>query len=157
ADDSRRCCDELTRHVCAKRSVLFDRCGLECSSGWRMPAFAIPTWIENATRSGSTSIRRLRLSGSRRAMECPSLNSSVALLRRGSNRAGDRFLVARTHGNVRANEESMPFVAEQHFIIATRETGYRTSSSALAELVDNAVQAGARVVQIRTNNFERSV
>jgi hypothetical protein len=50
----------------------------------------------------------------------------------------------------------MSFVAERQFIIATRETGYRTTSSAIAELVDNAVQAGARHVEIRTRNFERN-
>lgn len=50
----------------------------------------------------------------------------------------------------------MPFVAERQFIIATRETGYRTTSSAIAELVDNALQAGARVVKIRTHSFTRS-
>lgn len=50
----------------------------------------------------------------------------------------------------------MPFVAEREFILATRETGYRTTSSAIAELVDNSLQAGARNIQIRTRNFERS-
>ena len=44
----------------------------------------------------------------------------------------------------------MPFVAERQFIIATRETGYRTTSSAIAELVDNSLQAGARHITIRT-------
>lgn len=44
----------------------------------------------------------------------------------------------------------MPFVAERQFILATRETGYRTASSAIAELVDNALQAEARSVSIRT-------
>lgn len=44
----------------------------------------------------------------------------------------------------------MPFVAERQFIIATRETGYRTAASAIAELVDNALQAQAKSVQIRT-------
>ncbi len=50
----------------------------------------------------------------------------------------------------------MSFVAERQFIIATRETGYRTTSSAIAELVDNALQAGARQIEIRTRNFERN-
>src|SRR4051812_2757479 len=43
----------------------------------------------------------------------------------------------------------MPFVAERQFIVATRETGYRTTSSAIAELIDNSLQAGARHVDIR--------
>lgn len=50
----------------------------------------------------------------------------------------------------------MSFVAERQFIIATRETGYRTTSSAIAELVDNALQAGARRIEIRTRHFERN-
>ena len=50
----------------------------------------------------------------------------------------------------------MSFVAERQFIIATRETGYRTTSSAVAELIDNALQAGARRINIRTRHFERN-
>jgi len=50
----------------------------------------------------------------------------------------------------------MSFVAERQFIIATRETGYRTTGSAIAELVDNALQAGANTVSILTRNFERT-
>ena len=34
-------------------------------------------------------------------------------------------------------------VHPEHFILATRDTGYRSTSYALAELVDNAIQAGA--------------
>jgi hypothetical protein len=49
----------------------------------------------------------------------------------------------------------MPFVSERHFILATRETGYRTTSSAISELIDNSLQASARKIQIRTRNFGR--
>jgi len=41
-----------------------------------------------------------------------------------------------------------PLVADDRFILATRETGYRDLSAAVAELVDNAVQAGAMNVRI---------
>src|SRR5687768_11345923 len=39
-------------------------------------------------------------------------------------------------------------VADQTFILATRDTGYRDVSSAVAELLDNSLQAGARTVRI---------
>lgn len=39
-------------------------------------------------------------------------------------------------------------VADRTFILATRETGYRDVSAAVAELIDNALQAGARVVHV---------
>lgn len=41
-----------------------------------------------------------------------------------------------------------PLVADDRFILATRETGYRGLAAAVAEVVDNAVQAGARSVRI---------
>jgi hypothetical protein len=37
------------------------------------------------------------------------------------------------------------------FIISTRDTGYRSTSSAVAELVDNAIQAGATRIRILLN------
>ncbi len=39
-------------------------------------------------------------------------------------------------------------VLAQHFLLATRDTGYRTPAYALAELVDNAIQAEATNVEI---------
>jgi hypothetical protein len=39
-------------------------------------------------------------------------------------------------------------VADKTFILATRETGYRDVSSAVAELVDNSLQAGARTIRV---------
>lgn len=44
------------------------------------------------------------------------------------------------------NQESL--VNFQNFIVATRDSGYKSTASALAELVDNAVEAGARCVSI---------
>lgn len=39
-------------------------------------------------------------------------------------------------------------VHEQHFVQATRDTGYRSTAAAVSELVDNSVQAGATHVRI---------
>ena len=41
-----------------------------------------------------------------------------------------------------------PIVAEKNFILATREIGYRSLAEAMAELVDNSIQAKARHVRI---------
>ncbi len=41
-----------------------------------------------------------------------------------------------------------PIVNEQRFILATRDTGYRSTSAAVAELVDNAIQAGATIIRV---------
>ncbi|MDF1501328.1 ATP-binding protein [Roseisolibacter sp. H3M3-2] len=41
-----------------------------------------------------------------------------------------------------------PLVADQQFILATRDTGYRSISTAVAELIDNALQAGATTIHI---------
>jgi hypothetical protein len=35
-------------------------------------------------------------------------------------------------------------VSPAHFVVAIRDSGYRTTSLAVAELIDNAIQAGAR-------------
>jgi hypothetical protein len=44
-------------------------------------------------------------------------------------------------------------VAERQFILATRDTGYRGTVAAIAELVDNAIQAGALTVHILLNEL----
>src|SRR5690242_518113 len=44
--------------------------------------------------------------------------------------------------------EAMPIINERRFILATRDTGYRSTAAAIAELVDNAVQAGSTIVRI---------
>ncbi len=41
-----------------------------------------------------------------------------------------------------------PIVADHHFVLATRETGYRSLAAAVAELIDNAIQARATDVRI---------
>jgi hypothetical protein len=43
---------------------------------------------------------------------------------------------------------SVGLVHEQNFIVATRDTGYRSTASAVAELVDNAIQAQASSISI---------
>lgn len=46
------------------------------------------------------------------------------------------------------NDSTYPIVCEPQFIEATRDTGYRSTASAIAELVDNSIQAGSTQVQI---------
>lgn len=41
-----------------------------------------------------------------------------------------------------------PIVLNQHFIEATRDTGYRSTAAAVAELVDNSIQAAAKNIHI---------
>jgi hypothetical protein len=58
-----------------------------------------------------------------------------------------------TRGNgrdigVSESGEGWPLVADRQFILATRDTGYRGLPAAVSELVDNALQAGARCVHI---------
>jgi hypothetical protein len=43
---------------------------------------------------------------------------------------------------------STPLVNERRFILATRDTGYHSTASALAELVDNSIQAGASIIRV---------
>lgn len=47
-----------------------------------------------------------------------------------------------------AKQLSIPIVDEQKFIMATRDTGYRSTCAAISELVDNAIQADATIVRI---------
>ena len=44
--------------------------------------------------------------------------------------------------------KSFPIVAVQSFIEATRDTGYKSTGSAIAELVDNALEASAKQVNV---------
>jgi anti-sigma regulatory factor (Ser/Thr protein kinase) len=46
------------------------------------------------------------------------------------------------------SKPSNSIVALDKFILSTRDSGYKSTSSAVAELVDNAIQAGARTVRI---------
>src|SRR5438105_8657190 len=44
-----------------------------------------------------------------------------------------------------------PLVADHQFILATRSTGYRSLAAALAELIDNGLQAGADRIRVFIN------
>lgn len=44
--------------------------------------------------------------------------------------------------------EQTALVNYQNFILATRDSGYKSTASALAELVDNAIEAGAKSISI---------
>lgn len=50
---------------------------------------------------------------------------------------------------VRSSDEDYSLVIVDRFIQATRDSGYRGTGSALAELVDNALEAGATRIHIR--------
>lgn len=50
---------------------------------------------------------------------------------------------------VRAMTNQYPIVADVQFVQATRDTGYRSTALALAELVDNSLQAKARHIDLR--------
>lgn len=41
-----------------------------------------------------------------------------------------------------------PIVAESTFILAARDTGYRSSAAAITELMDNSIQAGAKSIRV---------
>lgn len=53
-----------------------------------------------------------------------------------------------THAESAPSAVQWPLVADHHFILATRDTGYRSLPAAVAELIDNALQAGARQVHV---------
>lgn len=54
------------------------------------------------------------------------------------------------HHNVNSSHLPLgvPIVEERNFLLATREVGYRSLSAAIAELLDNAIQANARDISI---------
>src|SRR5438093_4603841 len=58
-----------------------------------------------------------------------------------------RTLTLRSEENVTQVDASL--VAVDRFIEATRDSGYKGTNSAISELVDNSLQAGARRVWIR--------
>ncbi len=49
---------------------------------------------------------------------------------------------------VREDQDRWPLVADKQFILATRDTGYRSTAAAVSELIDNALQAGATTVHV---------
>jgi hypothetical protein len=58
--------------------------------------------------------------------------------------------------NVNRRLPTAPLVSEQHFVLATRDTGYRTAAAALAELIDNSLQAGATAVRLVVTDSEEA-
>ena len=52
--------------------------------------------------------------------------------------------------------EMVPIVAAEHFVLATRDTGYRSVAAAVAELIDNSLQANARHVDVFIREFEHT-
>jgi len=47
------------------------------------------------------------------------------------------------------SDEGWPIVASKEFILAMRDTGYRNTATAIAELIDNSLQARASIIEIR--------
>src|SRR5579859_3430079 len=54
----------------------------------------------------------------------------------------------KTIRKLNTEDEGCPIVALGHFMLATREVGYRNTTAAIAELVDNAIQARAKNIRI---------
>src|SRR5215467_15587423 len=59
--------------------------------------------------------------------------------------------------NSRINSRQIRLIDDVNFVIATRETGYRSTAYAIAELIDNAIQAGARNIHITTETNAEQV
>ncbi|SVE45374.1 uncharacterized protein METZ01_LOCUS498228, partial [marine metagenome] len=49
----------------------------------------------------------------------------------------------------------IPIVSTPTFLEATRDSGYRNTSMAIAEMVDNAIQAGAMTVEISVGGTQQ--
>src|SRR6185436_7794970 len=52
------------------------------------------------------------------------------------------------HPGPNPKPDAASIVASENFILATRDTGYRSVTAAVAELVDNALQANAKSIQV---------
>lgn len=61
---------------------------------------------------------------------------------------GARRVSMVTGARLTTSVERCPIVAEKNFVLATREVGYRSLGHAIAELVDNSIQATSRHIQI---------
>jgi hypothetical protein len=55
-----------------------------------------------------------------------------------------------------AERQTTPLVSEEHFVLATRDTGYRTVAAALAELIDNSLQASATEIRVLVTDVDGS-
>ena len=51
-------------------------------------------------------------------------------------------------------QQTVPIVAAEHFVLATRDTGYRSVAAAIAELIDNSLQANARRIDVLVREAE---
>jgi hypothetical protein len=71
-----------------------------------------------------------------------------SMLRWGLTSEGYPTGVSRRGWMVHEAQDHWPLVADRQFILATRDTGYRSISAAVSELVDNALQADADCVQV---------
>lgn len=49
---------------------------------------------------------------------------------------------------------AIPIVAPEHFVLATRDTGYRSVAAAISELVDNSIQAQAARIDVLVREAE---
>src|SRR5262245_32026148 len=72
-------------------------------------------------------------------------------------------IIAIRKGNTASPEPDISIIALDRFIQSTRDSGYKGTVSAIAELVDNALEASARRIDIRIqktasgDDFEVSV
>ena len=51
--------------------------------------------------------------------------------------------------------QRLPIVHDQRFIVATRDTGYKSTASAVSELVDNAIRPGQEHPNLVTQEWRR--
>lgn len=51
---------------------------------------------------------------------------------------------------------TVPIVAPEHFVLATRDTGYRSLAAAVAELIDNSLQADASAIDVLVRESEQT-
>jgi anti-sigma regulatory factor (Ser/Thr protein kinase) len=75
----------------------------------------------------------------------------TAIRRRGMLKIVENVVVTQYSMNAmkHLNGSNYSVIALERFIQSTRDSGYKTTASAVAELVDNSLQAGATVIDIR--------
>ncbi|WP_431213841.1 ATP-binding protein [Puia sp. P3] len=52
--------------------------------------------------------------------------------------------------------EQRSLIDIKHFIIATRDSGYKSTASAIAEVIDNAIESGANAIQVHIKRSKSS-